>query len=110
LIDARRHPRLPSGLRCWCETDQVSLYARLANLGQEGVFLECRAAFPPGTRTRLRFAVDGGTLEIDAVVVWVRPEDAPGGPAGMGMRFAPLPDAALALLQRHLARREEATP
>ncbi|MFY0576849.1 hypothetical protein ACN28S_23220 [Cystobacter fuscus] len=43
-IDNRKTTRFASRLRCWCESEDITLYARVANLSEGGC--SCRRARP----------------------------------------------------------------
>lgn len=85
--DSRKHARVESRLRCWCEGDNVTFYARVGNLSEGGLFLRTSTPLAQGTRTRVRLMVDEApTVEAPALVVWARNEDDQGSP-GMGLQF-----------------------
>ncbi len=87
MKEQRRNERVASRLRCWCEAEGVTFFARVANLGEGGVFLRTLTPLPPGARTRLRFLLMGEReLALEATVVWAR-NDASAGPPGMGLAF-----------------------
>jgi uncharacterized protein (TIGR02266 family) len=83
----RRHDRVHSRLRCWCEGDNVTVYARIENLSEGGLFLRTSAPLRQGSRAKVRFGQGGpSSLEAEATVVWARGlgESAP---FGMGLKF-----------------------
>ena len=87
MKENRQSPRIEARLRCWCESDRITFFARIANLSEGGLFLRTSAPLAPGSRTRLR--LQGRELEevsTAATVVWNR-EQPQNGPAGMGLRF-----------------------
>jgi len=88
LRENRKHKRVDARLRCWCEADAVTFYARTANLSEGGLFLRTRTPLDRGTRAVVRLQGQGDLEELstEAVVVWNRP-DPQSGPAGMGLRF-----------------------
>ncbi len=102
----RRHPRLPARLRCWCEGEEVTLYAQMANISEGGLFVKTHVPLPLGSRVRIRLGGAEEDLEVSAEVVWRRAagEDAPGEDPGMGLRFEPLDAGAAAALREHLGR------
>ena len=75
-----------------------------ANLSQGGLFLVTERMIPPGTRGRLTFRVTpwDPPFTLDAEVVRMVPPGGPesDGPAGLGIRFASIPDADRVRLQR----------
>lgn len=81
----RKHHRVASRLRCWCEGDNITVYARIGNLSEGGLFLRTSTPLERGARAIVRF---GGEQPIEATarVVWSRVEGQ-GGPPGMGLVF-----------------------
>jgi len=93
--EARRSTRVPARLRCWCEAENVTFYARVSNISEGGLFLRTSTPLPRGAQTRLRFdGVAAGSLETRAAVVWSREDERQGVP-GMGMQFHALDDGSL---------------
>lgn len=102
----RRHARVGTRLRCWCEGENVTVYARIGNLSEGGLFLRTSTPMPLGARTVVRFR-DGDTLEVsaEATVVWTREQ--PGEmPAGMGLQFGPMEPQALETIRRLLEQQK----
>ena len=91
LADNRKYPRVASRLRCWCEGENVTLYARVGNLSQGGLFLRTSTPLANGARTTVRLG-DGQPLEAAAAVVWSRGVDGAEGPPGMGLKFVDMSD------------------
>lgn len=83
----RAHPRIEYHGRCWCESGRTTIYAQLMNVSEGGVFVRTFAPLEKGTRTRIRWSVDAGEVEADAVVVWTRGRSDGENPPGMGLRF-----------------------
>lgn len=85
MSDNRRYSRISSRLRCWCEGDNVTVYARIGNLSEGGLFLRTSTPLERGARALVRF---GGEqpIEAPARVVWSRVEGQD-GPPGMGLQF-----------------------
>jgi uncharacterized protein (TIGR02266 family) len=79
--------RVLSRLRCWCEGENVTFYARVGNLSEGGLFLRTRTPLETGAITRLRLNDGPETVEATATVVWAR---ADGQESGMGLRFEAL--------------------
>jgi len=97
----RKHERYPSRLRCWCESENITLYVRIANLSEGGLFLQTNTPMEAGRRTLLRLSGrDVREVMAEAVVVWNRPQRQEKGPPGMGLKFEELDSGALALLRR----------
>jgi uncharacterized protein (TIGR02266 family) len=107
LSENRKHARVGTHLRCWCEGDDVTLYARIANLSEGGLFLRTSTPLAQGTRTRVRLAEADRPLSAQATVVWLR-QDEPsrGRPSGMGLRFEALDAEALASLRRIISQQQ----
>lgn len=59
------------------------------NLSRGGVFIPCPDPLPIGTHLQLEVLVPGqaAATRLDADVRWVRTEDEPDGPTGMGLSF-----------------------
>src|SRR5262245_56825346 len=86
----RRYPRAASRLRCWCEGENVTFYARVGNISEGGMFLRTSTPLERGARTKLR--VEGGEgleFQAEAVVVWARIGSSEAHP-GMGLKFVGL--------------------
>jgi uncharacterized protein (TIGR02266 family) len=82
----RKFARVPTRLRCWCEGENVTVYARIGNLSEGGLFLRTSTPLSQGSRATLRFGQDTQAIEAEATVVWSR-ADGDSGPPGMGLRF-----------------------
>ncbi len=105
--EKRQHPRFPSRLRCWCEADNITLYARIANLSEGGLFLQTNTPLEQGQRMLLRLS-SRAVREImaEATVVWNRPERHDKGPPGMGLKFEVMDPGAQALLRRIISEEQ----
>ena len=89
--DQRRHPRVASHLRCWCEGVDITIYAPIENLSEGGLFLRAPAPLARGTHVRLRLGAGGDEVCAAAAVVWRRDEVGPGDEEpGMGLCFETL--------------------
>jgi uncharacterized protein (TIGR02266 family) len=98
--DNRRYGRSVSQLRCWCEAQDVTLYVRVGNLSEGGLFLRTSTPLARGSRTRLSLRQgESQELRATATVVWTREEDEE-GPAGMGLVFDELDEEARERLRR----------
>lgn len=86
MKENRKYPRISSRLRCWCEGDNVTFYARVSNLSEGGLFLRTSTPLETGavTRLRLRDGDEDSVVEATATVVWSRQN---GQESGMGLRF-----------------------
>ncbi len=101
----RRHPRVRSRLRCWCEAENVTFYARVGDLSEGGLSIWTSTPLEAGSHARLRIG-HGAPVEVPAVVIWSR-TDAGHGPPGMGLRFEPVADEQLQVI-RELMQGERA--
>ena len=93
----RKSERVMSRLRCWCEGENITVYARIGNLSEGGIFLRTSTPLERGTRATLRFGTVG--VEAPARVVWSRMEGQ-GGPPGMGLEFEGLEDGVRDAIKR----------
>ncbi|MGC4114264.1 MAG: TIGR02266 family protein [Myxococcales bacterium] len=105
--ERRKYPRVPLKSRCWCEADGITLYAKLINASEGGVFISTYAPLRKGSPAKVRFKLDDPRLEIaaDAVVVWVReaaPE--PMVSPGMGLQFTAIDDQSVNALRDFITR------
>lgn len=112
-MEHRRHSRVSTRLRCWCEGENVTVYARVGNLSEGGLFLRTSTPMPVGSRTTLRFRGPNGEGEVDevsaeAVVVWTR-SSAGDQPAGMGLQFVPMDATRLELIRRMVGEQLQGT-
>ena len=111
----RKSERVPSQLRCWCEAEDVTFYARIGDLSEGGLFLRTSTPLASGTRAHLRLLDGGVELRTGATVRWARADETelwdagrPGGqPSGMGLEFDALDAPARALLARLLGTERE---
>ena len=85
MLENRKFLRVPSRLRCWCEGENITVYARIGNLSEGGLFLRTSTPLIEGSRALLRFGSES-PVEAQARVVWARLEGQ-GGPPGMGLVF-----------------------
>lgn len=88
MSENRKHMRVMSRLRCWCEGDNVTVYASIGNLSEGGIFLRTSTPLEAGSRATLRFGSEH-LVEMVARVVWVFAGDQ-GAPGGMGLAFEAL--------------------
>lgn len=92
--------RYRSRLRCWCEGENVTVYARIGNLSEGGLFLRTSTPLRQGSQAtvRLRDAA-GREVSVAATVVWTS-EGGDGGPPGMGLRFDKVDEKSLELIRQ----------
>lgn len=96
--------RVPTHLkvRYGSESDEGVVH----NLSEGGVFIQC--ARPPAPGTPLRLAIDPGdgdsSLELDALVVWVRELANMDGPTGFGVAFQNVGAAETVAIGEHIER------
>ncbi len=69
MSELRKFSRAPSRLRCWCEGENITVYARIGNLSEGGLFLRTSTPLNEGSRALLRFGNDN-PIEAHARVVW----------------------------------------
>ncbi len=99
MINSRKNDRIHSRLRCWCEGENITVYARIGNLSEGGLFLRTSTPLAEGSLAILRFGLgEPQEVESPAVVVWSR-EDEDFGPPGMGLRFSDLDDVRLSRIR-----------
>ena len=96
-MDNRKFERVVSRLRCWCEGENITVYARIGNLSEGGLFLRTSTPLQQGTKATLRFGTAG--VEAPVRVVWNRVEGQ-GGPPGMGLEFENIDDVAREAIRR----------
>ena len=89
----RKFGRVPSRLRCWCEGENVTVYARIGNLSEGGLFLRTSTPLERGSKTVVRFG--DNNIEATAEVVWARSNEGAEGPPGMGLMFVDIDDSRL---------------
>ncbi len=104
MEENRKTLRVHSRLRCWCEGENVTVYARIGNLSEGGLFLRTSTPLPQGSTARIRFGEPG--IEAMATVMWARASDG-GGPPGMGLRFQDVDDQRLEQIRRLVQREGE---
>jgi uncharacterized protein (TIGR02266 family) len=107
LNENRKHRRVPSKLRCWCEGENVTVYARIGNLSEGGLFLRTSTPLSEGSRAMVRFGADS-TIEAQATVVWSR-ADGESGPPGMGLRFEMIDENRLNQLRKLIQTEQQGT-
>ncbi len=105
--DNRQSARIASRIRCWCEGENVTLYARIANLSEGGLFLQTSTPLAQGARAMVRLG--GGLspeLQAQATVVWNRQQRNEKRPPGMGLRFEPLQSGELDRLRQIISQEQ----
>jgi uncharacterized protein (TIGR02266 family) len=90
VSENRKYLRVPSRLRCWCEGENITVFARIGNLSEGGLFLRTSTPLNEGTRATVRFGTES-PVEAEARVVWARLEGHD-GPPGMGLMFEGVDD------------------
>lgn len=101
-MENRKYGRVPSRIRCWCEGENITLYSRVGNLSEGGLFLRTSTPLQAGTRTTVRLGAgeeSGSELHALAKVVWTRKNGLP-WPPGMGLQFEPLDASSLERLRQ----------
>ena len=105
--ERRKYPRVSLRSRCWCETEGITLYAKLVNASEGGVFIGTYAPLRMGSPAKVRFTLDGEGREVaaEAVVVWVREAAAdPRSTPGMGLRFTTIDEQSVLALRQFVTR------
>ena len=96
----RKFERVDARLRCWCEGENVTFYARMGNLSEGGLFVRTSTPLEQGAQTVVRFETrEASEVHARARVVWTR-EESNGFPAGMGLRFEDIDEQALEVIRR----------
>lgn len=93
-------------MRCWCEGENVTVFTRIGNLSEGGVFLSTRTPLKTGSRAMLRFGeAEEAPIQVEATVVWVRGGDEGPSPRapGMGLMFTGLTSDTLARVREVIA-------
>lgn len=100
MSNNRKHLRVDSRLRCWCEGDNVTFYARMDNLSEGGLFLRTSTPLAEGSYATVRIeAREQSEIRARAKVIWARP-DANGHLPGMGLRFESIDEQGLEVIRR----------
>jgi len=87
--DRRRSKRIYVNQRCWFDTSDLTLYLRIHNASQEGLFLKTATPLPAGTHATLSWETPDKTKIVAKVeVMWSKPADLTLHTlSGMGIRF-----------------------
>jgi uncharacterized protein (TIGR02266 family) len=92
--------RVQARLRCWCEGENVTFYARVGNLSEGGLFLRTSTPLETGTEATIRLESRGSEeVSAQARVVWSR-GDGTGHPPGMGLQFEVIDEHGLAVIRQ----------
>lgn len=86
-MNQRKYVRYPKKFRCWCEGNGVTVFARVANVSEDGLFLNTSTPLDPGSLAKVKFV--GIPFSVTARVVWVK-APSPQEPGGMGLHFEPV--------------------
>ena len=87
MRENRKYARVSTRLRCWCEGENVTFYARVGNISEGGLFLRTSTPLARGAKAWLRLEPKGqAELRAEATVVWARTGSGEQQP-GMGLRF-----------------------
>jgi uncharacterized protein (TIGR02266 family) len=112
-MENRRHARVSSRMRCWCEGENVTLYSRVGNLSEGGLFLRTSTPLAEGTRATVRLGVgeeaEGPEVQTMAKVIWTRQNGQP-WPPGMGLQFEALDAASLERLRQIISHEKARWP
>lgn len=86
--ERRRHPRVLLNGRCWCEAQEIAIYAQVGNVSEGGLFVRTHLELPLGSRTKVRFRLSDQDPEQEALAEVVWGSRGNGAlPAGVGLRF-----------------------
>lgn len=99
MKEQRRYLRIRSRQRCWCETDDLTIYAQIENLSEGGLFLRASAPLPHGAQVRLRLGSGASEVDTAAAVIWHRGGSGSEEEPGMGLRFEGLDRRSVTALQ-----------
>ncbi|MBN1205028.1 MAG: TIGR02266 family protein [Myxococcaceae bacterium] len=111
-MENRRSARVSSRMRCWCEGDNVTLYSRVGNLSEGGIFLRTSTPLREGARATIRLGVgeeDGLGVQTLAKVVWTR-KNGQQWPPGMGLQFESLDATSLERLRQIISQERARWP
>lgn len=89
MAPARKHGRVPCGVKVEFRSASSFLLSYATNLSRGGMFLETDT--PLAVNTELTLTIDvpsHGSVELSARVAWTRKLDESGGPEGMGLEFS----------------------
>lgn len=101
-MENRKYARVSSRMRCWCRAEDVTLYSRVGNVSEGGLFMRTSTPLQTGVRAAVRLGSgekDGAEFQAMAKVVWAR-QNGQSRPPGMGLQFDALDDAAREQLRR----------
>lgn len=84
----------------------MTVYARIGNLSEGGLFLRTSTPLTEGSRATVRFGADS-SFEAEATVVWCR-SDGDSGPPGMGLRFEVIDTKRLEELRKLIQNEQQA--
>ncbi len=107
-IEHRRSPRVPFTVEVTLESDNNFFAGVTNNISEGGVFIASAAPPPVGSEVAFDLVLGDDRFPVVGVVCWLRDERAasPGAPAGCGVRWHHLDDAALAAIQRFTLARQ----
>ncbi|HVG63936.1 MAG TPA: TIGR02266 family protein [Hyalangium sp.] len=111
-MENRKYGRTPSRIRCWCEGENITLYSRVGNLSEGGLFLRTSTPLQAGTRTTVRLGAgeeSGSEIHALAKVVWTRKNGQP-WPPGMGLQFESLDASSLERLRQIISHESARVP
>jgi uncharacterized protein (TIGR02266 family) len=104
LREHRRYERVEARIKCWCEGENVTFYARVGNLSEGGLFLTTLTPLALGMRAQVRLQTEENEeLATSATVVWSQ-EDESQGPPGMGLAFDALDEQTQERIRSLVAR------
>ncbi len=106
MSENRRYIRVASRLRCWCEGENITVYARIGNLSEGGLFLRTSTPLAAGAVATIRIGTEA-VFETHARVVWARVDGEEAGPPGMGLEFQEVDGRRREALRRLIASEQQ---
>jgi len=88
--DRRKHRRVTTRAKCWIERDSVTLFGRVLDIGEGGLFLRTAFSLDVGTSVDVYVAPEGTDSRIRArgTVAWSGLRtDGPRPASGIGVSF-----------------------
>jgi Tfp pilus assembly protein PilZ len=92
MHENRKSKRRRAAVRCWCQSEAVTIFASVADFSAGGFFVKTGMALPFGLKMTIRFSVEP-PVEAVARVVWRRAVPQEQAPAGIGFAFESISDS-----------------
>ena len=110
MQDRRRFKRSDVHSRCWCEGNNITLYVKVNNVGEGGLFVRTHAPFHSGEHARIRWRMPNSSAEVEAetIVRWTREHTTlDGSPPGMGVEFTGMNNQTLHAIRDYVEHTDE---